>query len=146
LLRTRVEPYNLQLAFLLLGFEPTESPLLRQGDPARPLGAPVAITLSYQDKEGRTLVIPAEKWVANKAEEGLSPAGKIDWVFTGSAVINGRFLAQNEGSIVATYHDPVALIDNASAGGGSNKIWYVLAGEVPAPGTPVVVTIKKIQH
>lgn len=143
LLRTAVEPYNLQLAFLLLGYEPTERPLKRQGDPEKPQGVPVEISITFKDKEGRPREIGAEEWIATKKEEKMGSTGKINWVFTGSRVINGRFLAQSEGSIIATYHDPVAMIDNASAGGESNRIWFVQEGVVPAPGTAVTVTIRK---
>jgi len=145
LLRTSVEPYHLQFACLLLGLEPTERPLERQGDPATPRGTPVEISISFTGAGGRQASLPADRWVAIGTAEKREPAGKIDWVFTGSAVVNGRFLAQSEGSIVATYHDPVAMIDNASRGGESDKVWFVREGAVPAPGTPVTVTIKKIQ-
>jgi len=66
----------------------------------------------------------------------------LDWLYTGSIVVNGRFIAQSEGSIAALYHDPVAMIDNASAGGESDKVWFVKEGAAPPVGTPVTVTIR----
>ena len=45
----------------------------------------------------------------------------LHWVFTGSLVRNGRLAAQVTGSIVAIFHDPVALIDNASRGVKANR-------------------------
>ena len=51
-------------------------------------------------------------------------------------------MSQETGSIAAIWHDPVALIDNASQGGESNRIWFVKQGTVPPVGTPVTVTIK----
>jgi hypothetical protein len=48
-----------------------------------------------------------------------------------------------EGSIIAIYHDPAALIDNASEGGESDKVWFVREGASPPVGTPVTVTIKR---
>lgn len=145
LLRTQVEPYHLQIAFLLLGFEATATPIQFQGAPEKPQGKSVELSISYRDKAGQMKEVKAEEWLANKAAEELRPAGKINWVFTGSVVANGRFLAQNEGSIIATYHDPIAMIDNASPGGENDKIWFVRQGIVPAPGTPVTVTVKAVK-
>lgn len=67
---------------------------------------------------------------------------KLHWVYTGSVVQNGRFVAQVGGSIVALYHDPAAMVDNASPGGESDKIWFVREDAVPPVGTPVMVTIR----
>jgi hypothetical protein len=66
----------------------------------------------------------------------------MTWVYTGSFSYQGRFVAQDSGSIAAIWHDPVALIDNASPGGESNRIWFVKEGTVPPVGTPVEVVIK----
>jgi hypothetical protein len=66
----------------------------------------------------------------------------MDWVYTGSLSYGGRFLSQDSGSITAIWHDPVALMDNASPGGESNRIWFVKEGAVPPVGTPVEVVIK----
>jgi hypothetical protein len=141
LLRTNVPPYNLQIAFLLLGFEGTNSPLQGQGDPAKPKGDPVEIIVSF-DKGGKTENIHAEEWVALKANETLKDAGRIEWIFTGSLVVMNQFLAQSSGSIVAIYHDPTAIIDNASKGGESDEVWFVKEKVVPPVGTPIVVTIR----
>lgn len=142
LLRTKVAPYHLQIAFLLLGFESTDKPLRGQGDPEKPKGEAVDITITYQNKDGKETTIKAEEWVSLRTNTGLKAAGKLDWVYTGSLVIEGRFLAQNEGSIAAIYHDPAALMDNASAGGESDEIWFVKEGVVLPVGTPVTITIK----
>lgn len=145
LLRTEVEPYHLQIAFLLLGFEPTSGPLAFQGAAEKPQGKPVEILVRHRDKGGREVELNAHEWIAIKEEETLKPSGKIDWVYTGSIVLEGRFLAQNEGSIIATYHDPVAMIDNASKGGESDMIWFVREESVPPVGTPVTVTVRAIK-
>jgi len=141
LLRTRVAPYNLQIAFMLLGFEGTEQRLAMQGAPDTPRGDRVSILLSTATGQTATL-FPAESWLAIKTDETMTDVSGINWVFTGSYVDDGRFLAQETGSMAAIWHDPVALIDNASPGGESNRIWFVKQGAVPPVGTPVNVTIK----
>ncbi len=142
LLRTRVEPYNLQLAFLLLGFEGTDSPLAYQGSPEKPKGEPLEITIVYTKGEAQTVKINAGEWMVQRMDNTQKEVGKLDWVFTGSLVVDGQFLAQSEGSIAAIFHDPVALIDNASTGGESDEIWFVKEKTVPPAGTPVTVSIK----
>lgn len=142
LLRTNIEPYNLQLAFLLLGFEPTDRPLRGQGDPEKPKGELLEITISYNTGEGKTVVIKPEAWMIKKTKDKSVDIKKLDWVYTGSLVMDGRFLAQQTGSIIAVYHDPAALIDHASEGGESDEVWFVKEGHVLPVGTAVKVTIK----
>lgn len=140
LLRTSVEPYNLKVAFLLLGFEPTDQPLAGQGDPATPSGERVRITLSA-DTGSRKEVIPVEKWLINRFGGVARDVEPLNWVYSGSILHQGRFMSQETGQIVAIWHDPVAMIDNASQGGHSNAIWFVKEGTTPAVGTPVQVII-----
>ncbi len=142
LLRTNVSPYNLQVAFILLGYEGAEKRLERQGSPEVPKGEPVRITVSNVAGK-QTEVFPVERWLANKASESARDVSQLNWVFSGSYVNEyGGFMSQDSGSIIAIWHDPVAMIDNASPGGESNRIWFVKQGAVPSPGTAVTVTIK----
>lgn len=143
LLRTDIQPYDLQLAFLLLGFEPTDNPLPTQGAPEKPKGEPVDIKIEYLKEDGKTGNIRPEEWMIKRIKDKAEDIGKLDWVFTGSLVINGQFLAQSDGSIVAVYHDPAAIVDNASVGGETDEIWFVKEGKVPPVGTQVTVTIKR---
>jgi len=140
LFRTSIDPTQLQLAMLLIGVEGTDRPLAHQGDPEAPKGNPVEITVSYR-KDGRMLPLKPESWIARKTEDKMVDAEPLQWMFTGSKFYNGKFMAQVEGSIIAIYHDPVALIDNASPGGESDRVWFVKEGAVPPVGTPVTLTI-----
>jgi len=141
LLRTMIAPYNLQIAFILLGFEGTGQRLAMQGAPDTPKGERVTILISSRAGQKATL-FPVESWLAIKTDETMTDVNGINWVFTGSYVDDSRFLAQETGSMVAIWHDPVALIDNASPGGESNRIWFVKQGAVPPVGTPVDVIIR----
>ena len=140
LLRTHVEPYSLQIALLLLGLEGTTNPLVMQGDPRKPEGSPV--TLWVQWKEGEQVKkARIEDWIINQQDGAVMKS--TQWIFTGSVVANGVFMAQTEKSIVAVFHDPVALIDNPLQEGASDKIWFVNDKTVPAAGTEVIVIIQK---
>jgi hypothetical protein len=141
LLRTKVEPYQLQIACLLIGLEGTSKPLDYQGDPRMPEGTPVVIQLKVADKDGTFTEINPEIWLAKTVDGKLQGVTNSSWVFTGSTIRDGRFQAQSDGSIIAIYHDPSALIDNTSKGGDSDKVWSVKEGSVPPVGTPVTISI-----
>jgi hypothetical protein len=140
LFRTSIDPGQIQIAMLLLGAEGSDQPLARQGDPDTPRGNPVEITASYL-KDGQMVPIKPESWIARKSDDKLVDTAPLDWMFTGSKIANGKFMAQLEGSIVAIYHDPVALFDNASQGGENNRVWFVNEAAVPPANTPVTLTI-----
>ncbi|GAM10015.1 hypothetical protein OR1_02300 [Geobacter sp. OR-1] len=142
LLRTKVEPYQLQIACLLIGLEGTNNPLSFQGDPRVPEGTPVEIQLKVADKNGTFIELNPTLWLAKMVDAKIQAVTDGSWVFTGSIIRDGRFQAQSEGSIVAIYHDPAAMIDNSSQGAESDKVWLVNEGSVPPVGTPVTVTIK----
>ena len=141
LLRTTVEPYPLQVAFLLLGYEGTDKPLAYQGDPSTPKGDSVRILVTRFGADGKAAADDYERWICKKIDKKTCEISTLSWIYTGSVVGNGKFLAQMEGSIIALYHDPIALIDNASAGGESDKIWFVKEDTVPPVGSAVTVTI-----
>jgi len=143
LFKTDVEPYYLNLAFLLLSFEGTDRPLQHQGDPAAPQGEPVSITVSYG--AGGAEKASPERWMVRRKYNDASSeeaVERLNWVYTGARVWLGRFAAQTGGSIVAVYHDPDAIIDNASPGGESDKIWFVDKKSALPMATPVTITIK----
>lgn len=140
LLRTAIEPYSLQVALLLLGLEGSSDPLREQGDARVPQGDPVSITLRWKDA-GTVKKVPIESWILDKSKGG--PLGRVPWVFTGSFVNDGVFMAQLEKSIVAVYRDPVAMIDNPLPDGVSDEVWFVNKGPVPPVGTAVTVIIHK---
>lgn len=140
LLRTDVDPYYLNLAFLLLGFEGTDAPLQTQGASETPRGEAVQITIIHRAGE-KVKHSDAAALILKKTKD-KSETVPINWIYTGSKILQGEFLAQESGSIVAVYRDPAALIDNASPGGDNDEIWFVNQEVTPAAGTEVIVTIQ----
>jgi hypothetical protein len=145
LFRTKVEPYNLQIACLLLGLTGSDKPLAFQGAPETPRGDAVRITVSLPGKDGKATEIQPEQWITKVVDGRPAETEPLRWIFTGSLVRGGRFAAQVGGSIIALYHDPVAMVDNASPGGESDKIWFVKEAAVPALGTPITITITSLK-
>lgn len=141
LLRTKVSPFHLQIALLTVGLKGTTHPLSGQGDIRQPEGDPVYIWIRWT-KDELTEKVPIGHWVKNI--ENSSWMGRGQWVFTGSAIVNGLFLAQADQSIAALFHDPAALFDNPNPGGGNDEIWYVHEEKVPPVGTAVTVIVEKM--
>ncbi|MFC1591322.1 YdjY domain-containing protein [Thermodesulfobacteriota bacterium] len=139
LLRTRVEPYSLQIALLLLGLEGSTKPLTGQGAAQTPEGDPVDIFVRWENA-GKERQVRIEEWVDLREAK---PPEKFSWIFTGSVVYEGVFMAQIDKSIVAVFHDPAALIDHRMPAGANDEIWYAHEKKVPPPGTPVTVIIQK---
>ncbi|WP_157237703.1 YdjY domain-containing protein [Desulfobacter curvatus] len=132
------EPYHIQVALLLLGLKPGDHPIDFQGAPQKPCGAPVRILISWQ-AEGKAEEYPLETVLFYNASQNIMES--TDWVFTGSQFLNGKYQAQVEGSIIASYHDPVAIIDHRSDTGTDDTLYQVNHSVVPAAGTPVSVKI-----
>jgi len=57
-------------------------------------------------------------------------------------VVNGIFLAQREGSIVALIDDVDALANNPRPGNDNDQIWQIKSNALPPLNTPVEVTFK----
>ncbi len=145
LFRTAVEPYNLQIACLLLDLVGTDKPLAFQGAPDTPKGDPVSISVERVLDNGRSQTVNPKEWIVKTVDGEQRNAPDLNWIFTGSIISNGRFASQVDGSIIALYHDPVAMIDNASLGGESDKIWFVNEKTAPPVGTKVTITIKPVK-
>lgn len=133
-----VEPMHFQVGLILLDLNFGRN-IRYQGDPETPRGDSVEIYVEWQD-QGDVKKYRAEELVFNKATDSTLAPGH--WVFTGSTVINGIFMAEREGSLIATYHDPFTIIDNPSPAGGDDTILFANQKILPPPKTPVTVIIK----
>lgn len=140
LLKTKVQPYSLQIALLMLGLEGSTNPSMNQGYSSKPEGDPVSIWIKWKNK-GKENKIRIEEWVFNKTNNNTMKPMK--WIFTGSIITNGVFMAQVEKSIAAIFRDPAAIIDNPHPDGVSDELWFAHEKKVPPVGTPVTVIIKK---
>ena len=148
LLATAVSPYQLNIAMALLGARPT--PEITEFPPeqltASTLKSAPELTGDNVDilitwKEGGDLrQVHAHEWIANRLTQAPMTAGA--WIYTGSAIFQKRFLAEEEGSVVALVTDPVALINNPRDGNRDDTIWIAQKDKVPAPGTPVEISFQ----
>jgi hypothetical protein len=138
LLMLNVRPLHLQVGLILLGLEP-KGGLRRQGDTQLPQGSPVQAFVTWQ-RAGRTVKVPAEELVWDVEKKRPMPRGA--WVFSGSSIDSNGFVADRELSLVATYRDPAAIVNNALPTGSDDSIYKVNERIVPKWDTPVTVTFR----
>ncbi len=139
LLRTDAEPYHIQLALLLLGAQGAGTNSFPE-DGAVPLpGDVVVIELEWKMK-GTEKRARAEDFVHNLQTKSIMSKGP--WVYNGSLVLNGTFIAQQDGSIVSVMVDPYALINNPRPGRENDKIWQVRPKGLPPLNSAVEVMIR----
>lgn len=157
LLRTDVEPYYIHLAMLLIGAKgaPQTPALLNAPTQAfhvnRPAGASNAIprlaiegdrvTIEFAwELAGKRNTLRAEDCLMNLATKTNAIRGP--WTYNGSRVIDGMFIAQREGSIIAAIDDLDAMINNPRPGSENDQIWEIRSNAIPGTNTPVEVTFK----
>jgi hypothetical protein len=63
------------------------------------------------------------------------------WGYRGSRLVEGIFLAQRDGSIIAIMEDRDALVDQATPDASDDENWQPLTENLPAVGTPVTITV-----
>lgn len=129
------EPYHIHVALLLLGLVPGDRPISFQGAPEPPCGDPVVIKISWKGTDNRMIEYSPEDLIINMDDKKTME--RSDWVFSGSIIHEGQYLAQLEGSIVAVFHDPNAIIDDRSITGADDTHFFANKEILPPFGTPV---------
>jgi hypothetical protein len=134
------EPVHLYIALLRLGLKPGFGVRMR-GDPRRPKGDPLIITVEW-DQNGDRQVVRAEELIFDiSTGEAME---ETEWIFSGSRTVDGVFRAQETKSFVATYRDPDALINNPLPGGADDTIYRVNFATIPPKGTQVNMLITPV--
>ena len=145
-----VEPLDLQVALLLLGLEPGRNPAAQYPDGSPELekapGDMVEVCVEWQEPapEGTDKVT-----VRRRADELLynvaarQPLDATTWAFVGSCWVRERFGADIEGSLIATYHDPLAILE-LPVGLVNDDTWCTVRSDaVPPAGTKVELIIQQ---
>ena len=140
LLMTEADPVHIHLAMLLIGAK-GETNTLPSDPPARTgiAGDNVTVWVNWKP-DGTERRVRLEDLVFNLATR--SPASRGPWTYNGSRVVEGTYLAQRDGSIVALITDPDALINNPRPGADNDQIWLVNTNALPRADTPVQVELE----
>jgi len=139
-LATKAQPIHLHLAMFLLGYkeQPNQAPAPQNLDLSG-IGVPIHITLRWI-ADGKEQQAPAENWIWNNKKQESMSAG--DWIYNGSKILNGIFMAQQERSLISIIADPFALMNNPRPDRENDDIWKSRSETVPPVGTPVEVHIQ----
>jgi hypothetical protein len=152
LLVTEIQPSDLHLAMLLLGAKGAGLLAPAPGD-----APPAQINREYLQRAPKLKGDPiqiAVKWKTGGAEKTCAvedwlrdaksqkPAKRGPWIYTGSMIKDGKFLAQIEGTFAALVTLPSALINNPREHNDDDSAWEVNAKAVPSVDTPVEISIK----
>lgn len=135
-LKTEVGAAEIHVARLLMGppapaRDPKTSPDLQ--------GLRVGLSVRWKaGQEERSA--PLEDLISNTITKKEMTRGP--WVYNGSRVVEGTFLAGRDGSIISIIADPDALLNNPRPGRNDDEIWKVNTAVVPAVGTTVVVVLE----
>ena len=149
LLATKVEPYHLHVAMLLLGAK-VAKPDGEKAPPdtidaqylktaPKPKGDNVIIKVRWKDGD-KDVEMNVEDLIQDDATK--SPMSRGPWVYNGSMLSGGMFLAQEERDFAALVIDPAALINNTRPGSDNDQIWEIRANIVPKENTPVEISIQ----
>ena len=61
------------------------------------------------------------------------------FIFTGSRIVAGTFLAESTGSILAIYADDNAIINNSHYDSMNDDVWIANKNEMPPLEIPVII-------
>jgi hypothetical protein len=135
-----VKPIHLQLAMLLLGLDYGQN-IRFQGDSLAPQGDSVYVWVSWQNDGGETITYEASDLILNMVTDTAMQS--TPWVFTGSLISEGGLMADAEGSIIATYSDPVAILNNPLPERMDDIYFAANHRVLPPRNTKIQLTIKK---
>lgn len=143
------KPQSLHLALVLLGLKDKREMggggPQQVGDPTAPKGDRVLVFLEWTDKEGKTHRHRAEELIKDQRTNTTMPLA--GWTFSGSEFVEevdpdtkkptGRqiYCANRERSVITTFHDPTAILDNPLSTGGDDSIYYSNEDILPDSGT-----------
>lgn len=128
ILTTTASAKDLHVAALLLA-EGQEKPVLKIE----------TISVSWTD-DGKTNRVNVGEWIIDKRK--ARPRKDIRWTYRGSRLVNGVFLAERDGSIIAIMEDQDALADQAAPDASDDENWEPNAKAMPAVGSVVTVELK----
>ncbi len=154
LLRTSVNITHLNITLKLLRYQSSPELFMLRDEDGFPNGlmpavdaktkaaARVDIRMLWKDGETEHSV-SVNECINNTRNNKVMPAGP--WVYGGSAVYNGRYVAEMTGDIVAILTNEAAIFNYPGENNRINAdygVWYALTKVIPDVGTPVIVEIR----
>ena len=139
-LRTDIDAAHIHVAALLLGAKGAQSNYtVAYFDTNSIPGERVNLYAAWKDGN-REKKVRVEDLVFNTQIRSRMIA--TNWVYNGSQIHDGTFIAQRDGLIVSIISDPLALINNPRPGHENDEIWQVNTNIIPPIGTKVEFSIE----
>ena len=150
LLSTKVTPFEIQIAMKLLRWEPSRRDIYRKFDEeGKPIGVlkddgkgRMEILVRLRGADGGTVTEPIGNWMHNVQTQ--EPIGAGVWTYTGSKVIDGRFIATDDGAIAAIYRYDGAMCNSFNPGSDDDELWFPIADKVPPIGTELEIILRPL--
>ena len=137
--RTEAQPEHIHVALLLLNAKPASTEVFPPDLNIAPPGEAVGIEVGWS-QDGSEVRRPLEDFIVTTNNQ--QPLSRGPWIYNGSYVSNGRFLAQDEGSIVSVHIDPAALCNSPRAGRDNDDLNHVNSATLPPAAQPLQIYIK----
>ena len=91
----------------------------------------------FWENNGTQLEKKIEKLSINQIRKGN--VEKKSFIFTGSRMVEGTFLAESSGSILAIYADDTAILNNSDYDSTNDDVWIANEREMPPLELPVTM-------
>lgn len=150
LLKTKASPTDINVAFKLLRYveSPELFPLPRENyetpvqypivsDEVRK-GARVDLNLEWQ-VEGKSKKAALAEWIHHGDETKLM--GKEPWVYGGSMMYGGKFVAESTGDIASICVVSASILLYAGQDDDNDEMWHANHDAMPAKDSPVTLVI-----
>jgi hypothetical protein len=150
-LTTAVSPTAIQVAMLLVNYEPaTEGLLARVPENERPktwkdeppkIKGSNRVNITVEWKIGAKVQSGALSQWAQNSDTRKAPLDLDTWIFNGSYIDERGFIAQQEGSIIGIWLDRGAIFNSPAEGNWRDDLWISLPDNIPDEMTPVMLII-----
>lgn len=148
LLSTKISPFRLQTLLLLANAKkyverlPEFTSDGREQPPStpRPKHRIQIFVKDLRPEAKHSPAVPLANWIHN-ADTGEAMEGE-PWMYTGSRIYEGKFVAELEGDIVAVFLNANAMFNSWIPGNNNDEIWIPAPKIVPPLETPVEVILK----
>ncbi|MEP4076505.1 YdjY domain-containing protein [Haloferula sp.] len=150
LLLTEISATNLNIAIKLLNYKASRELYLRLEEDGslssefedattdEKEGSRIQIGLEWQ-QDGETKSSTLNDWISHASTE--TPMSSEPWVYGGSFVVDGKFVAEGSGDIIAIFLSNAAIINYSGKDNQDDEVWLPHAKRVPKVGTPVTVVL-----
>lgn len=150
LFTTDASPSDVNLAITLLRYKPSpelyalpnETGGLSGNFPVVPEDIRAAARISIDvecEIDGKTERKPVNEWIQHATTASAMPSSH--WVYGGSQIEEGRFVAESTGDIVAIFLSNAAMINYPGKDNGDDTVWVAFDKRVPPEGTNLTVII-----